>query len=117
MAMVSRLDRDAMALAIEQERAQGATQRRAIDDMLHDHAWHEVGRHAAWSCQDRALKLRPWDSPPCCTKIVDVPEDVWSFRPAEVALLKRMLKSGVSRYHPDPIRALAEAETQAHRMK
>ena len=103
-------DLQAMKLAIEDERAQGGPQREAIDARLRDQAWHEVGQYAAWRCQDRHLRLRAWDCPPCRTRDVEDPSDDWGYRPAEVALLKRMFAAGVSRFDPDPLKAIAETE-------
>ena len=55
---------------------------------------------AAYGCQIDALKLKPWQTPPCyCDGEGDAPGD---------RLLRRMLKAGVSRFHPDPLAALAE---------
>jgi hypothetical protein len=41
---------------------------------------------------------------------VEDPSDDWGYRPQEVALLRRMLAAGVSRFHPHPMQAIAEAE-------
>ena len=60
---------------------------------------------AAFSLQCENLKLTPWQSPP-----VDLsdgsdpgPDDTHAAK-----ILQRMLKAGVSVYHPDPLAALAE---------
>ena len=110
-------DRRAMELAIEMARADSETQRREIDDRLRTQPWQQVAEFAVWCCQDRSLKLRPWDCPPCCTKDVEDPSDDWGYRPQEVALLRRMLAAGVSRFHPDPLAAIAEAEGAAYKKK
>jgi hypothetical protein len=105
-------DRKAMQLAIEMTRADNDKQRREIDDRLRTQPWQEVAEFAVWHCQDRSLKLRPWECPPFLTHNVKDPSDCWVYRPQEVALLRRMLAAGVSRFHPDPLAALAAAEAE-----
>ena len=105
-------DRRAMELAIEMARADSETQRREIDDRLRTQPWQQVAEFAVWRCQDRSLKLSPWDCPPCRTKDVEDPSDDWGCRPNEVALLRRMLTAGVSRFHPDPMRAIEANEAE-----
>jgi hypothetical protein len=58
------------------------------------------------------LSLRPWECPPVETYDVDDPSDCYGYRPNEVRLLQRMLRAGVSRFHPDPAKALAAAEAR-----
>jgi hypothetical protein len=65
--------------------------------------WGHVARFAAYVCQSRSLKLAPWDLPPSAVS----ENDGSTVDAAAVALLRRMLKAGVSRYHPDPLAALA----------
>ena len=100
-------DEAAIALAIEMERQQNPKE---IASMLCDRTWKEVGTFAVGRCQDRNLNLKPWECPPYQTRLVDEPSDDWGCRPGEVALLKRMLRAGVSRFHPDPMAAIEAAE-------
>jgi hypothetical protein len=102
-------DRRAMELAIEMARADSEKQRWEIDDMLRTQPWQQVAEFAVWRCQDRSLKLRPWECPPFLTRNVEDPSDCWGHRPQEVALLRRMLAVGVSRFHPEPLAAIAAA--------
>jgi hypothetical protein len=103
-------DRKAMQLAIAMARADSEQQRHEIDDMLRAGPWQEAGERAVWACQDRNLRLRPWECPPFLTDSDAEPSDCWGRRPQEIALLARMLAARISRYHPDPIAALAAAE-------
>jgi hypothetical protein len=107
-------DLAAMKRAITLERARGARERQAIDDRLREQSWHEVGQFASWCCQDRAMRLRPYDCPPCRIKSTDPNDssDDWGWRPSEIALLRKLLDAGISRYHPDPIGALEEAKNK-----
>lgn len=53
---------------------------------------------------DPGVEFDPWQEPPCCAgpaKHCD---------PDARKLLEQMLAAGVSRWHPDPMAALAEAK-------
>lgn len=69
------------------------------------------------------LNLKPWQRPPCWIvteaeadavlakgpRLSHVSgEDIGDHRPAR--LLRRMLRHGVSVFHPDPVRAIKEAQ-------
>jgi hypothetical protein len=80
--------------------------------MLARESFEEVGKFAAYSMQCDTLRLRPWQYPPCWVRPdVDYSsaDDETHGRPAAATLLRKMLAAGVSRYHPDPIRAIEEA--------
>jgi hypothetical protein len=59
------------------------------------------------------LNLPPWQPPPCCisniASALNVADEQSGWRAAAL-LLQRMESWGVSRWHPDPLRAIAEAE-------
>jgi hypothetical protein len=84
--------------------------------------WRAVAEFAAYVCQTHRLKLHPAQSPPCQLSELEADEiltagpilafdgsgaDISDCRGAR--LLKAMLGLGISRYHPDPLRAIAEA--------
>ena len=99
------VDQAALALALEQMRRAEPERREQVGDKLQSEGWRAAAEFAASVRQSETLRLRPWQSPPC-----DVAEDATS--PREVApaeLLRRMLAAGVSRWHPDPLAALAKA--------
>lgn len=62
--------------------------------------WEDAAQSAAYSCQIAALKLKPWETPPCFA-------DEDGADPGDV-LLRKMLAAKISRWHPDPLAALAE---------
>jgi len=97
---IDELDREALALAMKIA-CLDPMRREQIDSKLLDEPWHEVAAFASYLCQCRNLKLKPWEEPPCA-----VDEDAAEDSPART-LLRRMLAAGVSRYHPDPMAALA----------
>jgi hypothetical protein len=66
----------------------------------------EVLQFCAYHRQMDALKLRPWEIPPCWIDADDYAE----LPPTVAALAKQMRAAGISLFHPDPKRALAEAD-------
>jgi hypothetical protein len=111
-------DRKSMRGAIAATRNEDRGRRDQIDAMLRDQSrsWEQVGAFCAYHCQTRALGLAPWQRPPC---LIEDPEaalrgpDDLSGRHNAARLLQRMIKAKVSRWHPDPMAALAEAERNA----
>jgi hypothetical protein len=96
------VDVEALQKALARCRAGSRAQAWQLDEMFKDRSWQEVAEFAAYSEQITALKLRPWEPPPCIVS--------WS-NPAPgdeeaAGLLRRMLESGVSRWDPDPLAAL-----------
>jgi hypothetical protein len=108
---MTRADREAMAAAIELLRADPEL-RTQLEAMLQTQPWEQVGLFAVGLSQVRSLRLRPWEAPPCDTANVKQPSDCYGARPNEVALLRKLLALGISRYHPDPMQALAAAEAK-----
>jgi hypothetical protein len=116
---IKKIDREAMKLAIEMVRKRGGADKRQIEEMLRERPWEEVGDFAAGCCQERRLRTKPWQPTPSDDYIFRYykqhlakgPDGIMGrYRAAE--LVERMLKAGVSVYHPDPERALAEAEKE-----
>jgi hypothetical protein len=110
---MKRVDREAMKRAIEQMRRKGGEDARQIEQKLRHEPWEDVGRFAAYSCQDKHLQLEPWMVPPCWLRDDDdvqgalaMPYD-YSGRRQAGELVRRLLAAGLSRYEPDPINALA----------
>ena len=94
----------ALALALARNESPGRAQQ--IDSMLEDQPWAEVATFASFCVQGTSLNLMPWDLPPCCAS----EDDDSKVDAAAVKLLRMMLAAGVSRWHPDPLAALAEAK-------
>jgi hypothetical protein len=105
-------DEAAIALAIEMERAVNPKE---IAEMLCTRTLEEVGRFAVGRCQDRNLNLKPWECPPYQTRDVGETSDDWGCRPNEVALLNRMRRAGVSKFHPNPLAVIEAAEAESRR--
>jgi hypothetical protein len=94
-------DKDALTRAMEMARRE-PSRRWQLDEMLKDQSWQEVAEFAAYHCQNRTLRLKPWESPP-----MNFDEDEDDDSPG-CALLIRMLAAGLSRFEPDPLAALNE---------
>jgi hypothetical protein len=105
----------AIKLENERQRANevlrdGKTQ---IELKLEDDPWHEVGAYAAYACQMRTLGLRPWQCPPAHAGAVRGKRRGREYceQPDALALLKRLLDNNLSRYEPDPLRALERIQS------
>ena len=112
---MNRTDRLALKLAVEVARRESPARARQIDSMLRDRPWREVAEFAAGCCQSRSLRLKPWEIVPCDWHPDDMNADPLRGAHAAAELRARMAKVGVSRWHPSPLEALAEAEARASR--
>jgi hypothetical protein len=106
-------DRRALQLAIDLARADPSCG--DVDDQISRDGWLEVGKNYAYSLQMDNLHLRPWQYPPCWLldflRLDDPdpdPPDIDGIV-AGKRLLRQMLALDVSRFHPDPQAAIAEA--------
>src|SRR5262245_23900006 len=112
--MPSEIDRLAMGLAIEQYRARGKKCSDHIDRFLAEDGFEEAGEHAAYSCQCKSLGLKPWQCPPLWIDPSEIkselaaPPDIYG-RHRAAELLQKMLRLGISRFHPNPVAALEAA--------
>ena len=108
-------DRQALTLAIETARMQSPADQQQIDDKLTREPWFAVANFAARMCQERALRLKPWQYwPPCAVEVDD--DDAPGFEHrcirSSAALLRQMLALGISRWHPDPLAAIEAVEAE-----
>jgi hypothetical protein len=116
---LSPVDREALTRALKMARAESDLERERFDREVAERGWQHAAETAAYHCQDAALKLRPWQTPPCwlCTDddvaaALAMPHDQSGYRAAG-ELVQRLLAAGLSRYEPDPIAALEAAEAGA----
>lgn len=68
--------------------------------------WIDVACFAASIVQRRSLGLRPWERAPCNASLDDLSDDQQKRKAQSV--LRKMLKAGLSRYDPDPMRCLID---------
>jgi len=107
--MIDEIDRialeAAMVKAAEEDPSRGE---QLAGKLASGEPWEEVAAFAASCCQSRALRLKPWQEPPCvCDE-----DDANDRSPEGRKLLRQMLRAGVSRYAPDPMAALKAAKAK-----
>jgi hypothetical protein len=107
MMMMNDADHKALTMAMQRARLQGRDQQ--LEAMLQHEPWEQVARFAASCCQIVTLQLKPWESPPCA---INDPEHPSVNERAAAKLLRKMLRHGVSRWHPDPCAAIAAVEVR-----
>ena len=103
---LDRNNREALTLALEQCRAASKEECRQIDSMVQERGWLEAATFASYSRQIDTLHLKPWQEPPCHVTDENEPR---RGEAAAAKILRKMLKAGVSRWHPDPLAALEAA--------
>jgi hypothetical protein len=93
------VDREAPERAIATVRARSEQERERLDEILASEGWRRGGERAAYDCQDSALKLKPWQAPPCWLR-TDADTEVALAGPDEIhgwkraARLVRKLEAG-----------------------
>ena len=102
---MTKSDKTALKLAIKQCREESPERAEQIDAKLADEPWEEVAEFAAYCRQTSSLRLKPWQTPPCHVDI-----DSRNVEPEAIRLLAQMRELGISRWHPDPIMAIAAAK-------
>jgi hypothetical protein len=116
MSLTTRTDHRALEASIDAARAESPSRCQQIDAMLAEgRDWLTVGRFAAYSAQIDSLGLMPWQDPPCVINLAHALEQPFGDQRGEREageLLARMQRLGISKYHPDPAAAIAEAERE-----
>jgi hypothetical protein len=115
-------DKDFAALQLAIAHA-GRSDRAKRNPKLHwleDYEWIEAGLSAAYSCQWDALQLKIDEITPCFIldpdEVLAIPQTRHNHGEHQAAqLLKQMLACSVSRYHPDPVAAIADANRRKAR--
>jgi len=100
-------DRAALDLALKVCRAQSVQRSQQLDKMLETRTRTRVAKFAAFACQCKALRLKPHEVPPCH---VNNPNTVKREERDAAKLLRRMLRHGVSRFHPSPLAAIERVQ-------
>jgi hypothetical protein len=100
-------NRDALELAIVIVR-QHPERARELAALERERGWLKAAKVAVFDCQSRALRLPVWENPPCVASVRG--------KGRAARLLRRMLKRGISRWHPRPLEAIAVAGPAASRV-
>ena len=116
MTKLTGVDRIALQKAIEYCRAHSKIRREQIDDMLKERPWEQVAHFASSFAQEDSLDAAPFEHLPC-----DLPDDYDPATDPEPVkggreayrLRQQMLDLGISKFHPDPVAAIAEAKRRA----
>jgi hypothetical protein len=108
---VNKLDKDAFERAIATLRSDPELAS-SIEAMLHSQGEQAAGEFASGLLQVRSLRLRPCEAPPIDSTNVEIPSDRYGCRASEVALLRKMLSLGLSRFECDPLAAIERAERE-----
>src|SRR4051812_31851662 len=102
------LDRDALERCVALTLAEPDTGRVAqVTSMLRKQDWRETAEFCAYHRQIDALRLFPWEDPPC---IAEGGRDGKA-----VKLAAQLVAAGISIYEPDPARALRAARARRGR--
>jgi hypothetical protein len=114
---MKRIDREALRRAIEEQRQQGGEEQRQIEQKLRDEPFEEAGAFACYACQDRNLKLQPWQWPPCWLRTdaavkqaMTVPYGDYSGQREAAELVLRLRAVGLSYLEPNPLAAIEAAK-------
>jgi hypothetical protein len=112
-------DIEAWEMAIAMMRQSGeAVWINNVDNLLQSRGLEETGKWAAANMQFVSLRSKPWLTLPCnlsdagVERILAAGDNGGDLRGeyAAAVLTRRMRNAGVSRWHPDPERALREAQ-------
>lgn len=111
-------DNDFAALELALDRAGRSDRVKGYTKL--DRVWFQHAVSAAYSCQWDALQLQVHEITPCFIldpdKVLAIPVTRHNHGEHQAAqLLKQMLACGVSRYHPDPVTAIADANRRKAR--
>jgi hypothetical protein len=121
MKRLSPVDREALERALKiilgRPEREDRGRREQVERMLEEDGWFRAADFCVYCCQMELVRPRLWQ--PIPSDITDIEGTLakgddglgGSYRAA--LLLKRMLAAGLSRYEPDPIRALAAAKERA----
>jgi hypothetical protein len=101
---------EADAVAMEEALAKALAdprEREGVLARLQEGRRQDAVEYAVYALQYAALGLRVWEMPPFSCDADDPEPDDCDVRSQKI--LRRMLAAGISRYDPDPLKALAAA--------
>jgi hypothetical protein len=110
------IDHEALTRALAESKRRDPVRARQLEDIEAQDGWQRAAEQAAYGLQCDRLKLKPWQAPPCHAAGEVDPKGRYGGMPDEVALLRRLLEGGFSRWEPDVIRALQRVEAEQERV-
>ena len=109
-----RIEMAALTLSMQLWRTiSNRARRRQIDWMVAHRGWESAAMFASYSCQIHYLGLGPLEQAPCHCKSADDPRPIGEGEEGGTKLLHKMEALGISRWCPDPLRAISEVEASA----
>jgi hypothetical protein len=124
---LSRIDREALTHALEIVRnrpeKEDPGRRAQVDRLLQEQGWFTAADFCCYCCQSELIRPRLWQPIPADIDPADLEtilargDDGLGGEYAAARVLKRMLRAGLSRYEPEPLKALAEAKRRAPRQQ
>jgi hypothetical protein len=106
---LTEVDRAALQRALDEARREPSCAEQ-LSEMLTDRPWEEVAKLAAFGCQCKALRLQPWEIPPCEITDADISREHLEAQ----TMVRRLIKAGLSRWEPDPEGALRRAKERSN---
>jgi hypothetical protein len=110
-------DAEAFTRAIELYRGLGRDRSEQVDHWLKCDGWLQAARYCAANCQKSLVRPRLWLELPMYIEPSDIegiiargPDRGGKYQAARI--LRRMLRAGLSRYEPEPLKALATRRAQ-----
>jgi hypothetical protein len=123
MRKLSRIDREALSRALEIVRnrpeKEDPGRREQVDHLMKHEGWFTAADFCCYCCQSELIRPRLWQPIPADIDPADIEtilargDDGLGGEYAAARVLKRMLRAGLSRYEPEPLKALAEAKRRA----
>jgi hypothetical protein len=107
---LTKTDIEALQRALQTVRAESAEDAARLDSLAERKGWFEAASAAAYRCQLRSLRLKPWHCPPMDTRDVVSKNGGYGSTGKEVKLRLRMVALGISVYEPFPAEAIEKAE-------
>ena len=103
-------DIEALQRALAVVRAESVEDAARLDSLAERKGWFEAASTAAYRCQVRSLRLKPWHCPPMDCGDTIFKNGGYGNTAKEVRLRLKMKALGISIYEPDPIEAIEKAE-------
>src|SRR6516225_3801643 len=103
-------DIEALQRALAVVRAESVEDAARLDSLAERKGWFEAASTAAYRCQVRSLRLKPWHCPPMDCGDTVFKNGGYGNTEKEVRLKLRMKALGISIYEPDPVEAIEKAE-------
>jgi hypothetical protein len=107
---LTKADTEALQRALQTVRSESVDDAARLDSLAEQKGWFEAASIAAYRCQLRSLRLKPWHCPPIDCGDIAYKNGGYGNTKKEVQLRLRMKALGLSVYEPFPAKAIEKAE-------